>query len=114
MKYKIFLVPFPFDDFSAYKVRPAICLTNPIGNYNHVIIAFITSQVPKSLNKSDLVVKKGTKRFDKTGLKVTSTIILHRLVTISTDIIKRELGKAPNELEKEIKLKLQELFELKR
>ena len=26
MKYKIVLVPFPFDDFSGTKVRPALCL----------------------------------------------------------------------------------------
>jgi len=29
-KGKVVLVPFPFDDLSATKVRPAVCLTNPI------------------------------------------------------------------------------------
>ena len=96
------------------KVRPAICLTRPIGNYNHVVIAFITSQIPKSLNKSDIVVEKGIKNFAKTGLKVSSTIRLHRLITIPADIIKRELGKVSNEIEKEIKQKLKGLFELNR
>ena len=28
MKYKIVLVPFPFDDLRANKVRPAVCLTD--------------------------------------------------------------------------------------
>ena len=37
MKYKIILVPFPFDDFSQTKVRPAICLTNKIAPYNNNI-----------------------------------------------------------------------------
>jgi len=40
IKNSIVLVPFPFDDFSVLKVRPAICLTSEIGKYNHVIIAF--------------------------------------------------------------------------
>jgi hypothetical protein len=31
MKYKVVLVPFPFDDLSSSKVRPAVCLTDPIG-----------------------------------------------------------------------------------
>lgn len=31
MKGKVVLVPFPFDDLSANKVRPAVCLTNPVG-----------------------------------------------------------------------------------
>ena len=43
VEFKIVLVPFPFDDFSVTKVRPAICLTNEISSYNHIIIAFITS-----------------------------------------------------------------------
>ena len=28
---KVVLLPFPFDDLSAAKVRPAVCLTHPIG-----------------------------------------------------------------------------------
>lgn len=39
MKYKIVLVPFPFDDLSATKVRPAICLTDSISAYQHVVAA---------------------------------------------------------------------------
>ena len=31
LKGKIVLVPFPFDDLSATKVRPAVCLTDSIG-----------------------------------------------------------------------------------
>ncbi len=30
MKHKIVLVPFPFDDLTANKVRPAVCLTDEI------------------------------------------------------------------------------------
>lgn len=30
---KVVLVSFPFDDFSTTKVRPAICLTKPIGTH---------------------------------------------------------------------------------
>lgn len=47
VKYKIVLVPFPFDDFSSVKVRPAVCLTNPIGKFDHIII-------PKNLIKREL------------------------------------------------------------
>ncbi len=46
IKGKVVLVPFPFDDFSSTKVRPAICLTNPIGPHRHVVLAFISSQPP--------------------------------------------------------------------
>jgi len=42
IKNSIVLVPFPFDDFSASKVRPALCLTSEIGQYDHVIIAILS------------------------------------------------------------------------
>jgi hypothetical protein len=29
-KYKVVFVPFPFDDLSSSKVRPAVCLTKPL------------------------------------------------------------------------------------
>jgi hypothetical protein len=45
MKGKIVLIQFPFDDLSASKVRPAYCLTQPIGNYQHIIFALITSRI---------------------------------------------------------------------
>ena len=39
MKGKIVLIQFPFDDLSSSKVRPAYCLTNTIGAYQHIIFA---------------------------------------------------------------------------
>lgn len=56
-KGKFVLVPFPFDDLSAEKVRPAVCLTDPIGIHRHVIVAFISSQVPAVLAPTDLVIR---------------------------------------------------------
>jgi hypothetical protein len=36
LKNRIVLLPIPFDDLTATKVRPAVCLTNPIGPHKHV------------------------------------------------------------------------------
>jgi mRNA interferase MazF len=55
-KGKVVLVPFPFDDLSATKVRPAVCLTAPIGPHRHVILAFITSRIPATLLDTDLLL----------------------------------------------------------
>ena len=33
VKGKGVLLPFPFDDFSSLKVRPAVCLTDPVGQH---------------------------------------------------------------------------------
>ena len=65
---KIVLVPFPFDDLSAAKVRPAVCLTEPIGPHRHVILAFISSRIPTDLLETDLVLDSGQADFATTGL----------------------------------------------
>lgn len=111
-KGKIVLVPFPFDDFSGTKVRPAICLTNEIGFYNHVVIAFISSQVPASLEGSDLLVGSRDEDFKTTGLSVDSVIKLHRLVTIPKKLIKRQLGNLSLKHQSGIDKKLKILFDL--
>ena len=59
IKNSIVLVPFPFDDLKSYKVRPALCLTSEIGNFDQIIIAFISSKVPPIIFPSDLVIRQG-------------------------------------------------------
>jgi mRNA interferase MazF len=71
------LVPFPFDDFSASKVRPALCLTSEIGKYKHLIIALISSKIPDDMIDSDFVIKMNTDDCTGTGLTVDSVIRLH-------------------------------------
>ncbi|VEN74392.1 conserved hypothetical protein [Candidatus Desulfarcum epimagneticum] len=113
-KYKIVLIPFPFDDLSGKKVRPAVCLTEPIGRYRHVVLAFITSKIPKKLLKTDIVIASGEEDFGLSGLRVSSTLRLHRMMTVSVDIVQRELGRLPETKQKITQSKLKELFGLKR
>jgi mRNA interferase MazF len=84
MRYKVVLVPFPFDDLSSSKVRPAVCLTEPIGPYRHIVLAFITSQTPSEPSDTDLVLRLEEDGFETTGLRVSSTLQLHRLMTVTT------------------------------
>jgi mRNA interferase MazF len=112
MKYKIVLVPFTFDDLSEVKVRPAVCLTNPVGIHRHLIIGFISSRIPTEILSSDIIVSANDTNFSLTGLRVTSTIRLHRLMTTSTRVIIRELGILLEQLQKVINDKLKLVFEL--
>ena len=72
MKSKIVLVPFPFDDLSANKVRPAVCVTDEIKPYGHVVLAFITSKVSINPADTDFVIDSNDSDFANTGLKVSS------------------------------------------
>ena len=112
MKHKIVLVPFPFDDLPSVKVRPAVCLTNRISGYNHIVIAFVTSQISKATEPSDLLIKNSDSNFNVTGLKVSSAIRLHRLVTIPIKIIRRQLGDLLSDYHADLELKLKTLFGL--
>ncbi|MFQ5675357.1 MAG: type II toxin-antitoxin system PemK/MazF family toxin, partial [bacterium] len=105
-------VPFPFDDLSSAKMRPAVCLTNVIGPHRLVILAFITSRIPEEHLDSDIVIDFSDPDFNTTGLRVSSTIRLHRLMTIRISLIKRELGTLSSKLRSKIDKKLNILFEL--
>jgi mRNA interferase MazF len=101
-KYKVVLVPFPFDDLSSSKVRPAVCLTDPIGSHRHVILAFITSRIASSPLETDLVIDSSDSDFANTGLRVSSTLQLHRLMTATTALIRRELGQRSPRMQTEV------------
>ena len=109
-KYKVVLVPFPFDDLTTHKVRPAVCLTDPIGPHRHVVAAFITSQTPADLLSSDLLLDADDEGFEQTGLRVTSTLRLHRLLTIPAQLIKRELGQLSGDSINLVEQRLRILF----
>jgi mRNA interferase MazF len=107
---KVVLVPFPFDDLSTTKVRPAVCLTDPIGAHGHIILAFISSRIPDAPLESDLILESSQVDFTKTGLHVSSTIQLHRLMTVTAALIQRELGELSPQIQAILAEKLRKLF----
>jgi mRNA interferase MazF len=112
MKYKVVLVPFPVDDLSSNKVRPAVCLTEPIGPHRHIILAFITSRIPVIPLATDIVIDSHDPDFALTGLHVSSTLQLHRLMTATTTLIRRKLGQLPPKIQTQVKQRLHKLFDL--
>jgi mRNA interferase MazF len=86
-KNRVVLVPFPFDDLSAGKVRPTVCLTDPIGIHRHVVLAFVSSRLPDEPLASDVILDSKDPDFGSTGLRVSSVLQLHRLMTATTALI---------------------------
>ncbi|MGA7732947.1 MAG: type II toxin-antitoxin system PemK/MazF family toxin [Chloroflexia bacterium] len=111
-KGKVVLIPFPFDDLSDMKVRPAVCLTDGIGEHGHVVLAFITSNIAARPLDTDYVLEANQPDFPLTGLRVSSTIRLHRMITVTDRIILRELGELSQDMQGNIEEKLRELFGL--
>ena len=111
-KHKVVLVPFPFDDLSSTKVRPAVCLTDLIGPHDHLILAFITSHIPTDPLKTDLIIDSSDPNFASTGLRVSSTLQLHRLMTVTKSLLRRELGVLSPAMQAQVQERLRALFDL--
>ena len=56
------------------------------------MLAFVTSRTPDDLLDTDIVLDLQDPGFAQTGLQVQSTIRTHRLLTVASTTIKRELG----------------------
>ncbi len=112
VKGKVVLVPFPFDDLTGTKVRPAVCLTNAIGEHRHVVLAFITSQSPPDVLPSDVVFDPTSNDFAQTGLRRRSVLRLHRLITAADSIIARQLGTISEDQQTEVDAALRNVFNL--
>ncbi len=112
MRFEIVLINFPFDDFSGSKLRPALCLTSPISKHQHVILAPITSNLNNATETTDILLENKQNDFEKTGLKVSSVIKIHKLITIPDKIIQKTIGFLPESLHKEVDGKLKLLFNI--
>lgn len=109
-KGKIVLIPFPFTDLSASKVRPAVIASN-FSQGEDIIVAFISS-VKNKIQKTDITLNSQDKYFSKTGLKTDSVIKIGKLATLDRKIILGEIGEVSADTEKEINKKIKILFGL--
>jgi len=109
---KVFLVPFPWDDFSSLKVRPTLCLSEPVGEHRQMVVAYIGSKIPEELLESDIVLKIDEPGLAASGLHKTSVIRVHRLMTVTAESVQREIGRLPISHLTEVKGKLKDLFRL--
>jgi mRNA interferase MazF len=83
-----------------------------MGVHRHVVLAFISSRVPADLLETDLFLDSAQADFVSTGLRISSTLRLHRLMTVTTSFIQRELGELSPRMLKEVGNRLKGLFSL--
>jgi len=109
MKGKIVLIPFPFTDLTAAKLRPALVLHE--GDFD-VVLAFISSKIPVRAGQAEIIVTMSHARFVKSGLKVDSVIRLDKIATVLKDLMVGELGELDDDLRAEVNAKLATLFRI--
>jgi mRNA interferase MazF len=109
MKGKIVLVPFPFTDLTAAKLRPVLVIYE---GEKDVVMAFISSKIPSELSEVDILITKDHTSFRKAGLKVDSVIKLDKIATVLKDLIVGELGEVDEKLKQEVNQKLKRIMEI--
>lgn len=83
----IVLIPFPFTNFSKQKVRPAVVISETKDKYKDLIVAAISSVIPKHLTENEIIIDPN----NFNNLRVKSVIKVDRIVTIKREslIIKK-------------------------
>ncbi len=84
---EVVLVPFPFSDLSASKLRPAVCLRNAGGG------DWILCQVTSSRYADPLAIALTAADFTSGGLLVASFARPGKLFTANTSLIVRSVGR---------------------
>jgi len=106
LKGKIVLIPFPFTNLTATKLRPALVLFEG----ERDVVAFISSRVPRKPAPTDIIVGETHPDFKLTGLKVASVIRLDKVATILKDFIVGEIGEVGVKLKKEMNRKISKAY----
>lgn len=108
----ILRVDFPYiEDPSQSKIRPALCLTKPIGAYELIVTCYITSR-KRAVGDTEIFIDTSHPEFNNTGLAFSSVIQLHKLISISlkTSSVKGEIGILPKDVSQEVSMKLRNMF----
>ena len=82
----IVLLPYPFTDLSAQKVRPALIIGNTSSKYTDLFIVPLTSQI-QNLQAGEFVLQ----HWKASGLNVT-TAVKRGCVLIDTALIRMKIG----------------------
>ncbi len=109
MKGKIVLIPFTFTDLKTVKRRPALVI---LERPKDVVVVFISSKIPKSSEETYIILDKNYKDFPITNLKVSSTIFLDKIATISKNLIIGELGHISKQIKRKINKKMKKIYHL--
>ena len=109
MKGSVVLIPFPFTDLTATKLRPAVVLYE---NEQDVVVAFISSKIPATLTRADLPVTREQQGFARTGLKTDSVIRLDKIATVIKTLIAGGIGELTPELRSQVNTRMADLYRI--
>ena len=105
----VVLVPFPFTDLTAIKLRPVLVI---YCYRQDMIVIAISSVVVNYDKKTDIIIQSGNAGFSRTGLKQSSVIKCAKIATLDKAIVIGVLGIAPSDLQRQVDQKLRAILEI--
>jgi mRNA interferase MazF len=96
-RFDIVLVAFPFTDGPNVKPRPALVICQS-ERHQDFLLAFISSKISGVANSDELDIHADHPQFQQSGLKVSSRCRLSRMTTLATPLVRRRIGKLPEDL----------------
>ncbi len=96
-RFDIVLVTFPFTDGPNVKPRPAMVICQS-ERHQDVLLAFITSKIAGEVNSDEFDIPADHPQFQQSGLKVSSRCRLSRMTTLATPLVRRRIGRLPEDL----------------
>jgi mRNA interferase MazF len=105
--FDVILVPFPFSNLQAAKLRPCLVLAamKPARYPLHLVVAMMTSHLEKHF-PHDLLLEGPS----EAGLPKPTLIRLAKLVTIDSTLIKKKLGSLSKADRKQVEKEWRKLF----
>ncbi len=107
------MITFPFSDLTSAKIRPALVLSPTEPSEQDFIAALISSNILRSLSKTDYLLYTSDPDFSETGLKTDSVFRMAKLHNLNKSLAKRRLGKVNVHLMKNLEQKLYLVLGLK-
>ncbi len=106
---EIVLINFPFTNLTDSKIRPALVISE---KKEDVIVVGIFSKIPDVLKDSWVQIEENESYFSQTGLKKTSIIKTEKIAVIHNSIVKKKLGRLPDEIFALVKEKLRKTLNI--
>jgi mRNA-degrading endonuclease toxin of MazEF toxin-antitoxin module len=89
-----------------------LTLTGPIGTVPEILVAYISSVIPTQAMPTDILLDPSQSDHKSANLKVISVVRLHKLATLHTSSLARQLGMMPPQLMPEVSTKLKLLLKI--
>jgi mRNA-degrading endonuclease toxin of MazEF toxin-antitoxin module len=107
---EVILVPFPFTDLTSVKRRPALIISADRLNQNRpdVLVAAISSQLPLKTGEDEMLIPQT--ELAQWGLPKPSVIKLGKLFSIHQGLIRKRLGRAPENSLRDVLRRIQTQF----